>query len=716
MGGLLVAVFVLDLAVPLGYAPWTLYVLAVAAALLQNDERTPFVVALLATLLAIVGYHAKGAIVDDTMQAMALVNRSAVVVGFWVMAAAIRHVIAMRNHDAERLWLQKARSSVAQALLGEQTAEDIGRNATGALARLLGADVGVLYRLDETTLLRSGGHALDEARVPSGMAVGEGLAGQVAADGTARVLDRVPDGHLPVRSALGASAPARLVVAPVVADGRVVGVVELGSLDPALDAGRVLAVFDSVGETIGVALRSAHYREQLVALLEETQRQGEEMQVQQEELRVSNEELEEQSRVLEASQTQLEKQQGELEQTNVQLEEQTQQLERQKSQLLDAQQTLLEYAARLESANRYKSDFLANMSHELRTPLNSALILSKLLAENKDGNLGPEQVKYAKAIHASNSDLLALINDVLDLAKIEAGHVELHPGSVEMSVLLERLRATFEPLAREKSLDLRLEADPDVPPAIVTDSLRLAQILKNLMSNAVKFTERGHVHLRVSSMPGERLAFEVRDTGVGVPREQLPAIFEAFQQGEAGTSRRFGGTGLGLSISRELARRLGGDIEADSEPGRGSVFTFVLPLAWNPPSGARVQPPAVPTFPAAIPGVEAFREPTMQRVDARSLAIIDASGANVSPTTAPAGDTAARTDASSAGAGADAADVREVARAASRRPGEPAAAAAGARDDRSRPRRHPRLVLCVEDDDAFAQILVDLAHEQGFDC
>src|SRR5690606_139869 len=192
-------------------------------------------------------------------------------------------------------------------------------------------------------------------------------------------------------------------------------------------------------------------------------------------------ELEEQSRVLEESQAKLEAQQGELEQTNAQLEEQAQHLERQKAQLLDAQQALLEYAARLESANRYKSDFLAHMSHELRTPLNSALILSKLLADNKDGNLDSEQVRYAKAIHASNSDLLALINDVLDLAKIEAGHLELHPGSVETAVLLERLRATFEPVAREKGLDLRIEADPEVPPAIVTDSLRLAQIVKNLM-------------------------------------------------------------------------------------------------------------------------------------------------------------------------------------------------------------------------------------------
>lgn len=721
MGGLLVAVFVVDLALPLGYAPWALYMLAVAAALLQDDERTPFVVALLATLLVLVGFSVKNAGVDEATRAMSIVNRSAAVVGYWWMAVAIRHVLAMRNRNAEALWLQQARSAVAQALLGEQTAEEIGRNATGALARLFGADVGVLYRLDGAALVRAGGHALDEAQTAPRLALGEGVAGQVAADGVPRVLDRVPDGHLPVRSALGASAPARLVAAPVLADGRVCGVVELGSLDPALDASRILAVFDEVAETIGVALRGAQYRGQLVELLEETQRQSEELQVQQEELRVSNEELEEQSRVLEESQAKLEAQQGELEQTNAQLEEQAQHLEWQKAQLLDAQQALLEYAARLESANRYKSDFLAHMSHELRTPLNSALILSKLLADNKDGNLDSEQVRYAKAIHASNSDLLALINDVLDLAKIEAGHLELHPGSVETAVLLERLRATFEPVAREKGLDLRIEADPEVPPAIVTDSLRLAQIVKNLMANALKFTERGYVHLRVYPMPGERLAFEVRDTGVGVPRDRLSAIFEAFQQADAGTSRRFGGTGLGLSISRELARRLGGDIHVDSEAGRGSVFTLVLPLRWEPApraegvSGAVEGAPPADTAPASSVSAMFGYAPPLTIFDASS-----APGGVAMPGAATTGAAAARPTGERRGAPSPDPTVRPAegvhgagTATAVANDAEPPA---GVDDDRAQPRRRSRLLLCVEDDPAFARILVDVAHEQDFDC
>ena len=701
MGGLLVAVFVVDLVVPLGYAPWTLYVLAVAAALMQDDERTPLVVAMLTTLLVILGFALKFGMADDEVRPMSTVNRSAAIVGYWVMAAVIFHVIRMRNRAAESLWLQKARASVARALLGEQSAEEIGRNASSALARLFGADVGVLYRLDGATLVRVGGYALDEEKVASRIAVGEGIAGQVAADATAHVLDQVPHGHLPVRSALGASTPSRLAVAPVFADGRVAGVVELGSLDPRLDAQRVVAVFDAVGEAIGVALRSAHYREQLVSLLEETQRQSEELQVQQEELRVSNEELEEQSRVLEASQARLESQQSELEQTNVQLEEQTQQLERQKAQLLDAQQALLEYAAKLESASRYKSDFLANVSHELRTPLNSALILSKLLAENRDGNLGPEQVRYAKAIHASNSDLLALINDVLDLAKIESGHIDLHPGSVEMAVLLERLRATFEPLAAEKGLALRIDVDPEVPAAIVSDSLRLAQILKNLLSNAVKFTERGQVHLSVSLRDGERLSFAVSDTGIGLSPEQLPLIFEAFRQADAGTSRRFGGTGLGLSISRELARRLGGDIEAESEAGRGSVFTLVLPLKWSLAAEPRSDAAGESRAAAGAALVAAAVDAGAVAAEVPALAIIDASAAPAR--VAGVRDAAVRTGTAPAPGAAV---------------GQPAEALARVvvHDDRSQPRGRPRLVLCIEDDPVFAQILVDLAHEQGFDC
>ncbi|MCL4185247.1 MAG: GAF domain-containing protein, partial [Burkholderiaceae bacterium] len=575
IAGLLALTFVVDLATPLGYAEWTLYTLAAGVSLMQRDPRVPLIVAAMGTLLMVAGFIASPPGIDPFMS---IFNRSFGGVALWAVAIAVGSVLRARLRAAELLWLQRTRTALSQSLLGEQEPEQIGRNATAVLAGALGADVGVLYRLDGSTLTRSGGHAIDTASLPERIAAHEGIAGQAAADGVIRFLDEVPAGHLAVRTALGSSAAGRLAVAPIRADGQVCGVLELASLSPAMQRDRALALLEAVAETVGVALRSADYRGRLVALLEETRRQSEVLQSQQEQLRASNEELEEQSRVLEESQSRLEAQQGELEQGNLRLEEQTQMLEEHKRELLAAQRTLLDNTRSLESANRYKSEFLANMSHELRTPLNSALILSKLLAENREGTLTAAQVNYAKAIHASNSDLLALINDVLDLAKIEAGHLELDVTTVEMPVLLERLRAIFAPMARQKGLELRLDTDAAVPPTFDTDSLRLSQVLKNLMANAVKFTEQGHVHLRVLALPGERLAFEVHDTGVGIARDQQEVIFEAFRQAEGGSGRRHGGTGLGLSISRELAHRLGGEILVDSEPGRGSVFTLIVPL------------------------------------------------------------------------------------------------------------------------------------------
>jgi signal transduction histidine kinase len=540
IAGLLALTFLVDAVTPLGYSEWTLYVLAVTAALLQSDTRVPLLAAAAGTLLMMAGFFASPAGTDP---ALSVVNRSLGAAVLWAMAVAVHLVIRTRNQAAELLWLQRARSGLAQALLGDQSMEEIGRNASAALAGFLDANVGVLYRLEGPELVRCGGHAIDAEPLPLRIALGDGLVGQAAVDGVIRVVDDVPGDRLSIRTALGSSRPCRLVVAPIRAGGRICGVVELAALSCTLRRDRVTALMEATADTIGAALRSAHYRGRLVSLLEETQHQAEELQRQQEELRTSNEELEEQSRVLEESHARLEAQQVEL-----------------------------------ETANRYKREFVARMSHELRTPLNSALILSKLLAENREGTLSDTQVNYAKAIHASNQDLLALIDDVLDLAKIESGHLGMEVTTVEVPVLLERLRAVFEPLAAPKGLELDIRADADVPATIASDSLRLAQVLKNLMANAVKFTEQGRVHLRVRILPGERLAFEVHDTGIGIARDQLEVIFEAFMQAEGGAGRRYGGTGLGLSISRELAQRLGGEIVVYSELGRGSVFTLIMPL------------------------------------------------------------------------------------------------------------------------------------------
>ena len=290
------------------------------------------------------------------------------------------------------------------------------------------------------------------------------------------------------------------------------------------------------------AIRAGLDRTRLESLLAETQRQSEELQTQQEELRVSNEELEQQSRILQESQARMELQQTELEQTNVNLESQAE-------QLLRVQGALTDKARLLTQASQYKSEFLANMSHELRTPLNSTLILAKLLADNKPGNLSADQVKYAQTIHAAGSDLLALINDILDLSKIEAGQATVDVEEVTIESALDRLLDPLRPMAQEKRLALELDIAPDVPATLHTDPQRLGQVLKNLLSNALKFTEQGTVALKVSRAPRNMLSFAVQDTGIGVAADQQELIFEAFRQADGSTHRKHGGTGLGLSLS-----------------------------------------------------------------------------------------------------------------------------------------------------------------------
>jgi CheY-like chemotaxis protein/signal transduction histidine kinase len=293
----------------------------------------------------------------------------------------------------------------------------------------------------------------------------------------------------------------------------------------------------------------------------------------------------------------LEQQQVELEQTNTQLEEQAQQLEVQRDDLARTGAAVELKARELEQASRYKSDFLANMSHELRTPLNSLLILSKLLGDNPQRNLSDEQVQFARTIQSSGNDLLNLINDILDLSKIEAGHIEVRPETVSLTRLAADLRQTFDPVAGERGLNFAIDIADDGPPAIVTDRQRLEQILKNLLSNAFKFTEQGGVTLRIARA-GDRLSLAVADTGIGVSAEQHQAIFEAFRQADGAINRKYGGTGLGLSISRELARLLGGSIALESKPGKGSTFTVTIPLAYDP-SNVALRPEPVPLSAAA---------------------------------------------------------------------------------------------------------------------
>ncbi len=567
--------------------------------------------------------------------------------------------MTVREYRAKsrQAWVTTGLSGLSLSLRGDHRLEEIGKRALDYLATYLNANVGAGYVVngsgDELELF--GGYALPAERLAQKIPAGQGLAGQVASSRKLLHVRDVPAGHLEVTSATGRSNPAELVLAPAIQNDRVYAVVEMGFNHPVGEA--ELSLLEGASEMLASAIRAGLDRTRLEALLAETQRQSEELQTQQEELRVSNEELEQQSRILQESQARMELQQTELEQTNVNLESQTE-------QLLRIQGALTDKARLLTQASQYKSEFLANMSHELRTPLNSTLILAKLLSDNKPGNLSADQVKYAQTIHAAGSDLLALINDILDLAKIEAGQATVEVEDVAIVPALQRLLDPLRPMAQEKRLALDLDIAMDVPASLHTDPQRLGQVLKNLLSNALKFTEQGSVVLRVSRAPGNRLSFAVQDTGIGVAADQQELIFEAFRQADGSTHRKHGGTGLGLSISRDLAKLLGGTLSLVSTPGQGSVFTLLLPLRLEAAPSA---PPARDSAAAPI-GMPQASAPFMPAF----LALTPAAAA---PPASP--------DHAS---------------------GQPA----GPRPDRT--------ILVIEDDERFASILGDLAREMGFGC
>ena len=574
-----------------------------------------------------------------------------------IVAAAMMTSRDYRARETEA-WLRAGQVEFGEKIQGELRLEHLGETVLSFLARTLDAAVGAAYVTEsDGRFRRVAGYAIPPGSGDEVLRPGDGLLGQAAKENRVMHVTPVPDGYLPVGSSLGRGAPRELLVAPAAVEGRVHAVVELGFLRPVRASDRELLL--RISESLGIAVRTSKDRRRLEELLEETQRQAEELQTQQEELRVSNEELEEQATALKESQARLETQQAELEQTNSQLEEQAQLLEVQKDELAGAQGVLTERAAELERANQYKSEFLANMSHELRTPLNSLLILAKLLADNKAGNLTDEQVTFARTISSSGDDLLVLINDILDLSKIEAGKIDVTPEPVALARTVEGLAATFQPVARDKGIAFHAIVEPGTPDRIETDAQRLGQILKNLLSNAVKFTAQGEVSLRVFSTDGgASVSFAIRDTGIGVPAHQLGIIFEAFRQADGSTHRKYGGTGLGLSISRDLARLLGGDITVESAVPGGSTFTLTLPVTYAGRQAAPSRPPAAPAprpAPARRPPAPAvpFKAPTLS--------------------------------------------------------------SAGIEDDRER-LTDSRRILVVEDDPRFAAILRDLAHERGFQC
>jgi len=625
-----VVIFCIDLVTPLGVNIWLFYLVPVMLCLYLRRPEYPYLLALVCTGLMTIGYFASP---KGMSWLFALSNRAFGVVALFTVASLTSRVVTERLASQHKLWTEAGRSRLAEAMAGEADLATVCIAVMRALAEHTGAHVGLLYRADQGRLVPVAGYGLD--RAPGDLPfvpIGQGLSGEVARNGRALLVDEVPAGYLRYGSGLGSADPARLLIAPATVDGKVCGVIELGFADRRSSADDARQLLLEVAEPIGIAMRTALYREHLEALLEETQRQSEELQTQQEELRVSNEELEEQSRVLRESQSRLENQQEELEATNVQLEEQAQLLQQQKEDLQRSKADVERSVRELGRANQVKSEFLANMSHELRTPLNSSLILSQILAENKSGNLTEEQVRYARTIQSSNKALLSLINDILDLSKIEAGHMTAEPERFALASTVETMEATFEPLAAEKALRFRVDVAPDAPQELFTDPQRLEQILKNLLSNAIKFTQQGEVALHVRRGAPGRVAFAVADTGIGISAQQQQFIFDAFRQADGTTSRNYGGTGLGLSISRELAHLLDGDIRLDSEPGRGSTFTLEIAVGLgrgrtedgrdeHDERNERDPAPPAPAIPAAEPPATAL--PALRRRHDRLLLLVE---------------------------------------------------------------------------------------------
>ena len=481
--------------------------------------------------------------------------------------------------NQEQDWLKTNLARISGLMQGHRDLAVVAELIMDELAPLASAQYGAFYlaedagRGHELRLVGSYGYPDDDGR-PARIPFGRSLVGQAARSRRTITVDELPPGYVTISSGLGRAVPTALVVLPIVVEDQVLGVIELASVTRFTQIHQDF--LDQLMETIGVNVNTIVANARTDELLDESQRltaelqaRSEELQVQQDELQRSNEELEEKASLLVA-------QNRDIEAKNLQIEQARQELETR--------------AQQLSLASKYKSEFLANMSHELRTPLNSLLILAQLLAQNPSRNLTPKQVEYAGIIHSAGSDLLQLINDILDLSKVEAGKMDLAPERVPLRQLLEYVEATFRPMTTQKSLNFTVRTAPGAPADLLTDDSRLRQVLRNLLSNAVKFTEQGGVELRIEpaaddEVPdgvlrgGTIVAFRVRDTGIGIPEQHLETIFGAFQQADGTTSRKYGGTGLGLSITREIAHLLGGAVTVASTPGQGSTFTLFLPVA-----------------------------------------------------------------------------------------------------------------------------------------
>ncbi len=550
------------------------------------------------------------------------------------------------DRNTEQDWLKTNLARFTGMLQGQRDLSTVGRMLLSELAPLVNAQQGVIYQMETE---ESGAMTLLSAFAngPEGhlqqVKLGEGLIGQCAADKRRMLITDLPPHTVPVRSGLFEATPRNVIVLPVLFEDRVKAVIELATLN--VFTASQLAFLEQLTASIGIVLNSIEATMQTEGLLKQSQQLATELQTQQKELQQTNEQLAQKAQ---------------------QLAEQNAEVERKNQEIEQARRALEEKAKELALTSKYKSEFLANMSHELRTPLNSILVLGQQLTDNPDGNLTGKQVEFARTIHGAGTDLLNLISDILDLSKIESGTVSVDAEEVFFASLLEMVGRPFRHEAENRKLSFEIQADSHLSRSMVTDSKRLQQVLKNLLSNAFKFTEQGGVRLTVSaaasgwskdhpvlSGAGSVVAFEVSDSGIGIPQDKQRIIFEAFQQADAGTSRKYGGTGLGLAISRELAGLLGGEIQLRSAPGQGSTFTLYLPQTYVGPT-APVAPAGEGKTAAAISSLQ------LQSVSAAEHA------------------------------------------------------AEHIEDDRNNYQPGEALLLIVEDDPHYARVLCDLSHEQGF--
>ncbi|TAK83960.1 MAG: response regulator [Betaproteobacteria bacterium] len=538
----------------------------------------------------------------------------------------IRNLKDTTRKNTEQDWLKTHLARFTRMLQGHRDLVTVSRLILSELTPLVNAQQAAFYVADhrsgDSQLELLAGYAQRHGKsLPRKIGFGEGLVGQCAFEKKRIVLNSAPPDYIRIGSSLGSAAPVNIIILPVLFEGQVKAVIELASFSRFSEIHQ--SFLDQLTESIGVVLHTIAANMQTEYLLHQSQSLTAELQAQQEELKKTNDRLEQQALNLQKSEALLKSKQEELRSANEQLQEKARQLSEQMRQvefknreIEQARAALEEKAEQLSLSSRYKSEFLANMSHELRTPLNSLLILARLLADNVGSNLTPKQVEFAKTIHSSGAELLALINDILDLAKIESGTVTLNIEDERFDDIRDYVERTFRQMAADKGLEFDVPVDPRLPQALQTDAKRLQQIITNLLSNAFKFTTKGSVKLHAEPaasgwVPGHPVldrapsvvAFSVTDTGIGIPAHKQRLIFEAFQQADGTTSREYGGTGLGLSISRELARLLGGEIRVASTPGKGSAFTLYLPLAYlvAPETERRLEPRLPEEMPATEP-------------------------------------------------------------------------------------------------------------------